>query len=573
MQQKLPQPLKILPGFKILFCLGLLTGCTAGKWITVEEPVIDSTQGELLGLTYRHQAEQVPSPVDPVITFTLDEIRKTKYPVRLSRSRTFQKYQPSTITWTAGFLTAFSLYAIGKGWFGFPASPHPFLYTFPSAALAAGTGLQLRATGPLVPTGEQRVLYQVGEKVLVDTVRSRDRIPVKISIRHPAIGSVTLNQYWRLGRTSIDLAAVTDWPPLYKSSLGDVETIIETGGISDTIRIPVTSFMRGYAEINQQRTVLYIRPVAIPSASLAQVGKGSRFPINGEASNGWLPVMSGITPAFVDEKRTQQVWVMSPEVVKQQVVNESVPFGRIDIERDIPDTWKRKTSAKAFLAFRPAESEGRRKTNQERDVKVMAAYFQEYFGLESTAIRESVDSSITIRRELDSFRDTTRRPDPRIYVYLNGIFSTSPSGLILKNIAGRAEPLDSLFTSLARLNTKELILIMETGWDSATGGAGMDSLMNGFVNTLQSNGIKTAVFLAASPGESAWSYRDNRQTVDRLHGLFTYTFCSALRLNHHDSGTMRKYLETEIVYLSRRLRDKTQHPLFYGQNMSLLSPN
>jgi hypothetical protein len=569
----LQQPPGILPGFnawRFIALAVLLSGCAAGRWTLAPAPEIDRATGDVVSATYRTQVKQLPTPEMPVLVFNLSEIRQVSYSQRLVKERHFQWYRIPPSVWITGFASAGMLTALRYGWISATAAPHPALYSIAAFSMFGGAATQLKPAGALIPTGERRLLKTIGTTVLTDTVASVSigEIPLRFEAEHPVIGTVTLNQSWAKGLFQVSLPALADWPVLEGTDPGLLKITIRTGEVTDSMTIALKTFMRGFVEITRPKTVLYIKPVRMASASLTELSPPSRLPLLKEENEDWYQVKYGITPGYVDKRRVKQVWLLSPEQTVASLVGETVPFGRIDIEREVPSRWKHETNAVAVAIGRAVPVSKDRVRHMDRDIKLFALYATDFMGLSPNFVVELTDSTKPV---LTEWNEKVIRPEKDVdamYVYLHGAWRVRGNRLFMYGKTATLEqPLDSLISWIDRYPAKKKVLIAEMDADSLSRGFTFSPDLFG---NLTAEGKSSAVFLSTSPGQVTLGYRDPRLGVDKMHGLFTYLFFNGLRLGYHQVDPLRRYLETDVLYFSRRFRDRAQTPFIYSTIPSIL---
>lgn len=568
-----PQP-AILLGFKrFAAAVGIFlmfTACTAGRWILEPSPEIDRQLETVLDVQYRHTVEKWPEVDSPVLTVRLDEIKTAKYVQRFVKERVFQSYKVPKTTWAAAFLSAGFLTAIQRGWISATPAPHNALYSFAIVGILTGAGTHLQPTGTYIPTGERQRLNRSGTVVLTDTIPSRSsgEIPLRVEISHPAIGSITLNQTWNAGFYKLSLPAIAEWPAIHASAPGVLHVVIQTGANKDSLDVPLTDFMRGYVEIKRPKTAVYVKPVKLQSAALAELNPPAKLPLVKALDNGWMEVRYGITPCFVESASVTTVWSLTQYAAELAALSGELPFGRIDIERDVPVTYRKPTNAMAVAMSRPNKTVAGKKRYGLRDVKLMALYAGEFLGIEGPAITEAIDSTLTLAQEWHNKVKIPSDTIQALYVYINGALTFNEGGFQLWNrYKARFESVDSVLTIVSQVPARKKAVIFESDLEDVSMEA-VSAWKNWAEHKL--GGKERVIMVSASPGQASISYRDPRYNIDKMHGLFTYLFFNGLRLGYTEFSLLKRYLETDVLYFSRRFRDREQTPLFFGKITSFL---
>ena len=146
-------------------------------------------------------------------------------------------------------------------------------------------------------------------------------------------------------------------------------------------------------------------------------------------------VRYGITETYISKNDTKLIWRPTDYVDELSIITlPNIPFGNVDVEREIPVRLTENNQAAAFIISN--EFYGNRfptKRYAERDAKLLEEYLINSFGLGFAGIRTSINTSRIeqFRYNWDEFLSRNQANKKQLILYTNGYVSIDKDGNLI----------------------------------------------------------------------------------------------------------------------------------------------
>lgn len=545
-----------------------------------DREAVDSSDSKVLNEETFLSLSDSLSPENPVLRLEVLSNTTFQYNEKILVERTIQDYRlrPGfVILGLAGGAAAF--YAGNSSQLGGNRMQSVTLNTI-GALLSVSGFFNLKPDGDPRPVGEERYLDDTGTFTETDTVHIDKDIP------SPANISVTYNgrtvfeeEITQISGGQIDIPLANRFEDLKLTDPhpGQFEVEVEFQDSTYHYTNPVSSILEPYARVNAEFTELRREPVINTENVLAQLAEGSQVYVEGIHNNDWYKVRYGIFESYIRRDDAEIQWRTANFSEDTEIVTiPSVPFGNIDVESNIPDLRNEVENAQALIVTNESYVESlpqRRYTH--RDGQLMEAYLNEALGYQSDHIHflRDINDPQQVFDIIDKI-DSSADEDTELFIYIAGFGAIKAdqedNELFLKNIEQETDPavdlpLKALLTRLGNIPAQQKWVLADIDFSINM----PDSLSNYQVEQFMASHASvftedsnTALILGSEPGRPSRLYRSS--TEDKNHHIFPYLFARALQQHRTDIIQIYSLLNQNISYTSRRLHDRSQSPVLYG---------
>ncbi len=558
----------------------LSISCTTSRWVVKDREAVDNSDYEVLNeQTFLHMSDSL-SPENPVLELEVLSNTTFEYTEKILVERTIQEYRlrPGfVILGLAGGAAAF--YAGNSSHFGGNRMQSITLNTI-GAILSVSGFFNLKPDGDPRPVGEERYLNDTGTLIETDTVH------VDKDVASPASISVTYNNRTVFeeeltqingGQISIPLANRFEDLNLTDPQPGQFEVKIEFQDSTYHYINPVSSILEPYAQVNSEFTELRREPMINPENVLAQLAEGSQVYVEGIHNNDWYKVRYGIFESYIRRDDAGIQWRTANFSEDTEIVTiPTVPFGNIDVESNIPKLRDEVQNAQALIVTNESyvESLPQRRYSH-RDGQLIEAYLKEALGYKSEHIHFLKDVNepqqvFDVIEKIDSSADE----NTELFVYIAGYGDVKAdqegSELFLKNIEEETNvavdlPLKALLTRVGNIPAQQKWVLADIDFSRNVPDTLSNYQAEQFMASHASSFTEdpnTALLLGSEPGRPSRLYRSS--TENKNHHIFPYLFARALQQHRTDIIQIYSLLNQNISYTSRRLHDRSQSPMLYG---------
>lgn len=572
----------------ILYCLFLLiavTACTNPRWIIQEEQQVDPNDFTEISSREFPDAAGAISAQDPVLRLQIYSETTYEYAEKILMARYVQDYKVRPVFLGLGVLGAgLTFYVANSGKVqGIDGNLEKITLNLLGGIIALSSVANMKPDGEPRPTGEERFLRQTGTRIVKDTVQ------VNAPVQTTALVDVFYGERPVIQGRSYDISngglEIELGVPL--SNLGITERNPDSVSVSIqyansiyTYNYPLDSILQPFARVETSVTELRNTPEESPENVLAELVQGSQLQIIEEAGERWYKVLYGIQENYVLRSDVSRVWrTLDFEQENRVVAIPSLPFGEIDVERNIPILAEANQNGLGLLIGNE-EYTGTYPTRKytTRDVRLVDAYLTEALGYPSDRVFAGYDvgRGETFDSLFTAFsRAATDSSD--IFVYLSGfgkpVGGTGNShAVLLSPAANEASSLElmDLVESITDLPFRKAVVVLDISFNSAVRDSGSAvTSVSSFRQALQnraasiaSRNEKLAIIFSSDVDQSTQTFLGDGE--DKKHHIFPYFLAGAMQERLTRISDIYQYLQRNVSYTSRRLHDLPQEPLLFG---------
>ncbi|MFH5832390.1 caspase family protein [Halalkalibaculum sp. DA3122] len=566
----------------------VLGACTNPRWMVKDTQTIDPEDYTLLSSREFPAVSQPPTAEDPVLHLQLMSQQRYEFAQKVLMERYVQDYKIRPFFFSLGVMgaaTAFYL-ANSNAVNGIEGRLETVTLNTVGGLLVLSSTLNFKPDGEPRPTGEERFLRTSGWQIKTDTARvsSAEHDSATINIYYNG-DAITEQQRYGLsnGQINVDLGSVLSAAEITDPDPGPVN--IEVGYSDSTylFSYPLDSILRPFARVETPVTELRNAPDESIENVLAELIEGSQLQIVEEAGREWYKVLYGISDNFIARGDVSLVWRTSDFAKKNQVVAvPTVPFGRIDVETNIPIL---NASNKHGIGMLVGNEEYRGNYTPRkytgRDLQLIETYLQNALGYPSDSIYRMED--LTTRQPVDSVMALMRytaTDSSNIFVYLSGYGvlqdtqgDYQPALLLTSedSTAQTAINLISLYKTIASIPSQSTVIINNIDFRQSAEAIGEGSsslprfrqpLQNAAISLVNEN-ERLAILFSSELDQSTHLYLGNGQE-DKKHHIFPYYFAKGLQQRRTNISDLFEYLQRNVSYTARKLHDEPEDPIFFG---------
>ena len=281
----------------------------------------------------------------------------------------------------------------------------------------------------------------------------------------------------------------------------------------------------------------------------------------GELEN-WYIVRYGIAETYISKNDSKLIWRPTDYIDELSIITlPNVPFGNIDVEREIPVRLTENNQAAAFILSNEYYGDNfPNKRYAERDAKLLEEYLINSFGLSFAGIRASINSSRIeqFRYNWDEFLKRNRANKKQLILYLNGyvtidktgnlnyLLGDEASGIHQKNSLVLAhlfqDAIDAGFTEFFMIGD----LIFDNGNETNTVSRAKyyDAFYALNSTMLASRGINFGLLFSSDGGSDSQLYTKHA-IAQKYHSIFSYYVADAIKKGNYTSNQLLNY--TKII--------------------------
>ena len=315
-------------------------GCSTTTWIVENQEEVDRGNYKLLDSKLFLQKTGSITPELPVAQFRLLSANTFEYAQRVKTDRYIQKYRPRFGYVVLGIGAS----ALG----GYTAlkftddnkQGQKIALLGASSALLGISFLNMKPIGDPKPTGETKLLRKTGEYVDTDTLNA--------TVSSEQIAAYTIkfgdrvlvnNATSRITNNSLSINFLEDLNPDVFPGNEDIAIDLEVV-FNDSLysyNVPIKSIFEPFVVVKSQVTALRNKPGISSSNVLTDLAQGSQLKLV-EDEGDWIKVLYEISENWVSASDIDIIWRPSQFSRELSVVAiPNVPFGSVDVERDIPN--------------------------------------------------------------------------------------------------------------------------------------------------------------------------------------------------------------------------------------------
>jgi hypothetical protein len=566
----------------VCMAMGLsISACTSSKWAIESTQAIDRTEFDLVGEDVFLKMSEIPSPNRPVLVFDIWNMETYDYSLKIQSNRYLQRYRPSLSAVLLGALGASAAYLTAD-----LLSPHSteqyMLYGLGALSLLIGM-VGDKSTGEATSTGEQKLLKQTGVIQLSDTLRAT---------KQPNI-SPSYTIYNDREAIAIRNNVIFDKNSYYINLLEDINPSDFLVQRNQSIRIelefndslyihevPVEDIFERFVVVETEVTALRQNPDNTNNSILTDLASGSELLLLDELDN-WYVVRYGITETYISKNDTKLIWRPTDYVDELSIITlPNIPFGNVDVEREIPVRLTENNQAAAFIISN--EFYGDRfptKRYAERDAKLLEEYLINSFGLGFAGIRTSINTSRIeqFRYNWDEFLRRNQANKKQLILYTNGYVSIDNDGNLMYLLGdektsdeqNNSIKLADLLEDALKAGFTELFMVGDYSFVSGTldysvSRADYYDAFYKLNSTLLAKRTIEFGLLFSSDGRSDSQLYTKQAIAQKYHSIFTYYLADAVKKGNYTSNQLLNYIQRNVDYTARRLHDTPQNVVYFG---------
>ena len=566
----------------VCMAMGLsISSCTSSKWAIESTQAIDRTEFDLVGEDVFLKMSEIPSPNRPVLVFDIWNMETYDYSLKIQSNRYLQRYRPSLSAVLLGALGASAAYLTAD-----LLSPHSteqyMLYGLGALSLLTGM-VGDKSTGEATSTGEQKLLKQTGVIQLSDTLRAT---------KQPII-SPSYTIYNDREAIAIRNNVIFDKNSYYINLLEDINPSDFLVQRNQSIRIelefndslyihevPVEDIFERFVVVETEVTALRQNPDNTNNSILTDLASGSELLLLDELDN-WYVVRYGITETYISKNDTKLIWRPTDYVDELSIITlPNIPFGNVDVEREIPVRLTENNQAAAFIISN--EFYGDRfptKRYAERDAKLLEEYLINSFGLGFAGTRTSINTSRIeqFRYNWDEFLSRNQANKKQLILYTNGYVSIDKDGNLIYLLGdektsdeqNNSIKLADLLEDALKAGFTELFMVGDYSFVAGTLGYSVSraDYYDAFYklnSTLLAKRTIEFGLLFSSDGRSDSQLYTKQAIAQKYHSIFTYYLADAVKKGNYTSNQLLNYIQRNVDYTARRLHDTPQNVVYFG---------
>lgn len=245
----------------------------------------------------------------------------------------------------------------------------------------------------------------------------------------------------------------------------------------------------------------------------------------------------------------------------------NVPFGSVDVEKDIPVLTQSSSNSSAFiLSNYQYEEDLSERIYGQRDARLMQEYFLQAFGMRSNNIVNisNINTQVQLDRAYSRLINSMNSSD-NLYLYLSGYAEIRDGKVFLVGSVteGQERQYIDLHDFFAALNDSDLNRVIVFADLDFIDDERSDQALQKLASVITDNNSESAVIFGASSGQRSAMYSSSTGEQKR-HSIFTYYLAQAFKQGKTSVNEIRAHLERNVPFTSRSIYDRPQNPLFFG---------
>lgn len=332
--------------------------------------------------------------------------------------------------------------------------------------------------------------------------------------------------------------------------------------------VPVSSFLERFVVVSSEVTALRDEPMLDSRSILTDLAKGSQMRLVQEDSL-WYKVLYGISETYIAKSDAYLIWRPSEFASQLSIITiPNIPFGNVDVERDIPALAERNDRHFALvLANREYQGALSERSYAERDAQLIESYLTTSFGLPNENIQKStnVETQQQLRLAYNRFANTIRSQQEQLIVYVSGYVREGDGEQIEflgtnNGTSANAINLNSFLNGLSSLPVEEMLFLLDIdNIDERS----ENKIIEKLANQIVSENKNVAIIVSSTENQRSRNYSTPNGDQKR-HSIFTYFIADAIKKGATSVSQIVNHLQRNVDYTSRRLHNQPQHILFFG---------
>lgn len=552
----------------------LTASCSSTSWVVIEEDATDINDYELIDSKFFLDPNDTITPQAPIFDVDLMAVNTYEYAQRIRTERYIQRYRPRlgyVMLGVAGagisYYAAFSDQLLQQ-----PTDLQRYSLVGAGTLLTGLSFLNMKAVEEPTKTGETRLLRKTGTVMVADTIETLPYTDkdAKVSI---SLGDSLLisskNYAFNKNNISINLAEEVNSNLFGEDPINDIKITVEYDTLTTVKNTPVESIFEQFVVVDTEVTPLRNAPDVNSDNVLTDLAEGSQLKLVGREGD-WFKVLYGISETWISASDVYTIWRPSEFSSDLTVVTiPNIPFGSIDVERDIPTLGDLSQSTAALIISNDQYTgQYSERTYGDRDSKLIEEYFTQALGIRPSNLLRSynIDSDKQIHSAVDRLANLLTVNRNNVMVYINGYAAVEDGNLYLlgTNYTGEGTGLidvRSLFNRIYELQPAKFIGFIDLDIiETDNSELNYENLVSDQANDETPSSIIFSSTLEQRSGVFSSSIGEKNR-----HSIFTYYLAEALKQNKTSIGQIIDHLQRNVPFRSRSIYDRPQDPVLIGR--------
>lgn len=558
-----------------------LSTCTSSKWSVESTQSIDRTEFNLVDEDVFLEMSQKPDPNMPILVYDVWNVKTYDYSIKIQTNRYLQRYRPSLTAIFFGVLGASAGY-LTAGILPRKNSDRYMLLGIGVLSLITGFAGD-RSIEEATSTGEQRLLKQTGVIQLSDTLRAtKEPITSPSYTIYNDLEAIAIRNNVAFDKNNYHINLLEDINPsnFLVQENQSIRIELEFNDSLYTQVIPVEDIFERFVVVESEVTALRQNPDNSNNSILTDLVKGSELLLLGDLDN-WYVVRYGITETYISKNDTKLIWRPTDYIDELSIITlPNVPFGNVDVEREIPIRYNENNQAAAFVLSNEFYGDSfPTKRYSERDSKLIEEYLINSLGLGFAGIRTSINTSRIeqFKFNWDEFLRLNHANKKQFILYVNGYVTIDNEGNIIYLLGDQASntwqnisiSLTDLILDVIEVGFIELFIVGDFSFsaenqESAISRAKYYDAFYALNSTLLNYKNINFGLLFSSDGRSDSQLYTKQAIAQKYHSIFSYYLADAIKKGNYTSSQLISYVQRNVDYTSRRLHDTPQNIVYFG---------
>ena len=558
-----------------------LSTCTSSKWSVESTQSIDRTEFNLVDEDVFLEMSQKPDPNMPILVYDVWNVKTYDYSIKIQTNRYLQRYRPSLTAIFFGVLGASAGY-LTAGILSPKSSDQYMLLGIGVLSLITGFAGD-RSLDEATSTGEQRLLKQTGVIQLSDTLRAtKEPITSPSYTIYNDLEAIAIRNNVAFDKNNYHINLLEDINPsnFLVQENQSIRIELEFNDSLYTQVIPVEDIFERFVVVESEVTALRQNPDNSNNSILTDLVKGSELLLLGDLDN-WYVVRYGITETYISKNDTKLIWRPTDYIDELSIITlPNVPFGNVDVEREIPIRYNENNQAAAFVLSNEFYGDSfPTKRYSERDSKLIEEYLINSLGLGFAGIRTSINTSRIeqFKSNWDEFLRLNHANKKQFILYVNGYVTIDNEGNIIYLLGDQASntwqnisiSLTDLILDVIEAGFIELFIVGDFSFsaenqESAISRAKYYDAFYALNSTLLTYKNINFGLLFSSDGRSDSQLYTKQAIAQKYHSIFSYYLADAIKKGNYTSSQLINYVQRNVDYTSRRLHDTPQNIVYFG---------
>lgn len=552
----------------------ILMGCSSTRWIVESQDQVDRNDFKLLDSNLFLERVNGITPDNPILRFRLKSANTYEYALRIKTDRYIQSYRPR-LGYTLFGLTAAGLAtytALSDNVVKKPTSGQKMALYGAAVALTGVSFLNMKSIGEPTPTGESRLLRKTGSVVETDTLNavapSDARLVYSIYFQDRELIEPTPRSFID---NEIIFNLVEELNPEY---FPEDEDAVFTFNLayndsSYSYSIPVSSVFEQFVVVASNLTALRNQPERDPSNVLTDLASGSQLQLVSKEGE-WYKVLYGISENWVSANDVYTIWRPSQFAEELSVITvPNVPFGSVDVERDIPSAALDMSNRWALIIANENYSGPLSEKNYaQRDGRLMLEYADKALGVPEEQILSfnNISDQQAFAGAFNRLSSGIADSDSAdLFVYLSGYAELDDSTQTVyfygtdSSDEGNRINLNDFFHGLSSLPLKSVSVVSDLAFLNPHS----SSVLQTLASTLTNQVGKSVVVFSSQSDQNSYIYSQS-SGIQKRHSIFTYFLADGIKKGNMNWGSLIRHMERNISFTSRSIYNSPQDILFFG---------